>query len=256
MDAWTLHWLEASGALGEFRKQLTEEFEIAYEAISRWMPAPRLDALIQRLPGETIAELGLVGRAYRSTMFSMTFDPDNPNFAASLKHGAVHRHVIHEVHHCLRMAGPGYGWTLGEALVSEGLAGQFVRQLLGSEPEPWERAFSLEALRAEPVDLSALGATYYDHNAWFFWYGGQAQVVGVCARRSDGGAMVGGGGAAGCVHLGQRPRARHPRGCARPRVDPQSLIGTGSPAPAGFTDIKPSSAHHLPATFPRYCPRQ
>lgn len=167
MDAWTLHWLEASGALGEFRKQLTEEFEIAYEAISRWMPAPRLDALIQRLPGETIAELGLVGRAYRSTMFSMTFDPDNPNFAASLKHGAVHRHVIHEVHHCLRMAGPGYGWTLGEALVSEGLAGQFVRQLLGSEPEPWERAFSLEALRAEPVDLSALGATYYDHNAWF-----------------------------------------------------------------------------------------
>jgi hypothetical protein len=168
MDAWTLHWLEASGALGEFRKPLTEEFEIAYEAISRWMPAPRLDALIQRLPGETIAELGLVGRAYRSTMFSMTFDPDNPNFAASLKHGAVHRHVMHEVHHCLRMAGPGYGWTLGEALVSEGLAGQFVRQLLGSEPEPWERAFSLEALRAEPVDLSALEATYYDHNAWFF----------------------------------------------------------------------------------------
>lgn len=178
MDAWTLHWLEASGSLDEFRGELVAEFEIAYSAISRSMPAPLLDVLIQRLPGETIAELGLVGRAYRSTMFSMTLDPDNPNFATSLRDGAVHRHIVHEVHHCLRMAGPGYGWTLGEALISEGLAGQFVRHLLGSEPEAWERALSLDELRAAPVDLDELETTYYDHSAWFFGTGDKPRWFG------------------------------------------------------------------------------
>ncbi|XCY77627.1 DUF2268 domain-containing putative Zn-dependent protease [Pseudomonas sp. CBR-F] len=142
MDAWTLHWLEASGSLAQFRPELIREFEVAYEAIAQLLPPPRLDILIQRLPGEILPELGLMGRAYRSTMFSMTLDPDNPNFLTSLRSGALRRHVVHEVHHCLRMAGPGYGWTLGEAMVSEGLAGQFVRQVLGSEPELWERALA------------------------------------------------------------------------------------------------------------------
>ncbi|WP_458375439.1 DUF2268 domain-containing putative Zn-dependent protease [Pseudomonas pergaminensis] len=178
MDAWTLHWLEASGSLAAFRQALTQEFDIAYQAISRCLPAPRLDVLLQRLPGETIAELGLVGRAYRSTMFSLTLDPDNPNFAASLESGAVRRHIVHEVHHCLRMAGPGYGWTLGEALISEGLAGQFVQHVLGSEPEPWERALSLEALQAAPVNMTELAANHYDHSAWFFGNGDKPKWLG------------------------------------------------------------------------------
>ncbi|MNQ60422.1 hypothetical protein D3C85_747010 [compost metagenome] len=178
MDAWTLHWLEASGSLGEIRGDVIDEFDVAYQAISRLLPPPRLDVLIQRLPGETIAEMGLVGRAYRSSMFSMTLDPDNPNFSSSLRNGALQRQVIHEVHHCLRMAGPGYGWTLGEALVTEGLAGQFVRQLLDSEPEPWEQALTAAELARSPLDFRALEATYYDHNEWFFGTGARPRWLG------------------------------------------------------------------------------
>ncbi len=44
--------------------------------------------------------------------------------AASLDDGAFRRTIAHVVHRCLRMAEPGYGRTLGEALVSQGLAGQ------------------------------------------------------------------------------------------------------------------------------------
>lgn len=178
MDAWTLHWLEASGSLADHRAAVLKAFEAAYQAISTLMPAPRLDILIQRLPGETLPEMGLVGRAYRSTMFSMTLDPDNPNFLASLRDGALLRHIVHEVHHCLRMAGPGYGWTLGEAMVSEGLAGQFVRRVLGSEPEPWEQALTVADLRREPVATQALEASYYDHSAWFFGTGEHPRWLG------------------------------------------------------------------------------
>lgn len=178
MDAWTLHWLEASGSLAEFHKELVGEFETAYEALALRMVPPRLDVLVQRLPGETIPELGLVGRAYRSSMFSMTLDPDNPNFIPSLRAGALRRQVIHEVHHCLRMAGPGYGWTLGEALVSEGLAGQFVRYLLNTDPERWEREVGSTELLNSPVGLQALESSYYDHSEWFFGSGNKPKWLG------------------------------------------------------------------------------
>ncbi|SCW73087.1 DUF2268 domain-containing putative Zn-dependent protease [Pseudomonas sp. NFACC05-1] len=178
MEKWTLHWLEASGSLAELRSKLADEFAAAYEAIARLMPPPRLDILIQRLPGETITEMGLVGRAYRSSMFTMTLDPDNPNFFSSLSAGALRRHVIHEVHHCLRMDGPGYGWTLGEALVSEGLAGQFVRHLLGSDPEPWEYAIASADLLRSPARLQALESRHYDHNEWFFGVGDKPKWLG------------------------------------------------------------------------------
>ena len=178
MDAWTLHWLEAGGSLAEVRSEVSDAFAAAHQSIATLIAPPRLDILVQCLPGEALPEMGLVGRAYRSSMFSMTLDPDNPNFPASLRDGALHRHIVHEVHHCLRMGGPGYGWTLGEALVSEGLAGQFVRHLLGSEPEPWEQAIAREHLLHAPAGLKALESSYYDHNAWFFGGSDQPKWLG------------------------------------------------------------------------------
>lgn len=178
MDRWTLHWLEASGSLDDFRAEVIGEFDTACKTVSRLLTPPRLDVLIQRLPGETIPEMGLMGRAYRSTTFSMTLDPDNPNWLPSLRSGALHRQIVHEVHHCLRMAGPGYGWTLGEALVSEGLAGQFVRHLLGSDPEPWEHAVTTAELLRAPVDLQALESGYYNHSEWFFGSGAHPKWLG------------------------------------------------------------------------------
>jgi hypothetical protein len=118
-------------------------------------------------------KIGIAGHIYRRSLFALTLDPDNPNFASSLRDGNLRRHVVHEVHHCLRKGGPGYGNSLGEALVSEGLAGQFVTRLFGTPPEPWERAVE------SPVALSffpaadVMASTTYDHRAWFFGAGGQ-----------------------------------------------------------------------------------
>ncbi|PYE40485.1 putative Zn-dependent protease DUF2268, partial [Rhizobium sp. PP-F2F-G20b] len=136
MDGWTLHWLSASGELDDHRADIVGNFDAAYRTLSGLLPPPRLDILVQWLTGQTIPEMGIVGRAYRDTLFAMTVDPDNPNFATSLQDGALHRQIVHEVHHCLRMAGPdGYGWTLGEALVSEGVysneTGRGFRSLTG-----------------------------------------------------------------------------------------------------------------------------
>jgi hypothetical protein len=73
--------------------------------------------------------------------------------------------------------GPGYGVSLGEALVSEGLSDHFVAQAFPKTPPlPWDhRAMTprQEAglwKRARP-DLAIPGA--YDHPLWFFGAGGK-----------------------------------------------------------------------------------
>ena len=178
MSHWTLHWLEATCSLSPYRDQITENFVRAEALLTSMMPSPRLDILIQNLPGQVIPEAGLLGRAFTDKLFSLSVDPDNPAFEESLHQGTMQRHILHEVHHCLRMAGPGYGLTAGEALVSEGLAGQFVRQLADSSPEIWEVALSEAQLLQWPLPSEVMNQQPYDHAALFFgsgtlprWYG-------------------------------------------------------------------------------------
>ena len=173
MTEWRLHWLEAEGDLQPWHSQIRAEIEATREIVAHLVAPPRLDILIQRLAGAVIPEIGLVGHAYRRGLFALTLDPDNTHFDASLRDGTLRRQVAHEVHHCLRMAGPGYGTRLGEALVSEGLAGHFVSRLFNTGPEAWERAVDAAALQSYFPDREALLSTGYDYAAWFFGAGGQ-----------------------------------------------------------------------------------
>ncbi len=170
---WEVHWLEAEGDLGPWRDHITAELEATRQLIARAVAPPRLYILVQRLTGAVIPEIGMVGHAYRKGLFALTLEPDNTCFVAGLHDGTLLRQVAHEVHHCLRMAGPGYGWTLGEALVSEGLAGRFTGWLFGSPAEPWECAVGTDVLRAHAPDEALLRATGYDHAGWFIGAGGR-----------------------------------------------------------------------------------
>lgn len=169
---WKLHWLEAEGDLSTWHEQIAAEVAATYDMVSRLIMPQRLDILIER-GGMVIPEIGMVGRAYRKGLFALTLDPDNPHFSTSLDDGTLRRQVTHEVHHCFRMGGPGYGRTLGQALVSEGLAGHFTRLLFNNPPEPWECAVTDDLLRAHRPDRDTLSAKWYNHAEWFFAAGGR-----------------------------------------------------------------------------------
>jgi uncharacterized protein YjaZ len=86
-------------------------------------------------------------------------------------HDAIVRCVFHEFHHILRWDGPGYGSTLGAALVSEGLAQHFVHEMMDCGPEPWERILNEPDLyNLEKAAASGFDDDRYDHFEWF--YGG------------------------------------------------------------------------------------
>lgn len=170
---WHLHWLEAEGELTPWRDRIAVEIETARMAVAGVLPPFRLDILVERVAGAVIPEIGTTGRAYRPGLCSLTVDPLNPNFGPSLESGDIRRTIAHEVHHCRRFAGPGYGRTLGEAIVSEGLAGQFAGRLFDAPPEPWECALDDTALRAHLPSAAELRAPNQDHAGWFFGAGGR-----------------------------------------------------------------------------------
>ena len=66
----------------------------------------------------------------------------------------------------------GLGRTLGEALVSEGLAGHFTQLVLGTTPAPWECAFGIDVLMRHFPSAEQLGSPGCSHRAWFFGVGG------------------------------------------------------------------------------------
>ena len=173
---WTLHFLEAEASLEKWRARVIAECRQSHDRLAALLAPelamPRIDVLIERRAGGGIPELGLSGQAFSSHCVSITLNPDNPAFAASLDAGQLSRTLAHEIHHCLRFAAAGYGRTLGEALVSEGLADHFDREANGGAGQIWNHTltpaeWSAVVSLAEPV----LAASRYNHLTWFF--GGQ-----------------------------------------------------------------------------------
>lgn len=168
-DHWTLHWFEAEAEIGAWKPRIEAEIRAAATAIAKQVELPRLDVIITRIPGfEGIPEIGMEGHAYRRGCFSLTVSPDNTNFEAAVEAGHIRTTVTHEVNHCMRMALVGYGLSLGQALVSEGLAGQFTRRILNSQPEPWDVALGRDMIPQFLPTTEELASTEYDHSAWFF----------------------------------------------------------------------------------------
>lgn len=78
----------------------------------------------------------------------------------------------HELHHCVRWAGPGYGPTLAEAVVSEGLACCFEVQFRGGEQPFYARPLAAQdRARVRAAFLEQRDRPGYDHQAWFYGSG-------------------------------------------------------------------------------------
>jgi len=173
MSEWTINWSDTV-ALSPWQAVIEHEIRVTRRAAARLIPLPPLEIEIEHVPSsKVIPELGMVGRCYGPQRFTLSFAPDNDNLVSAIEDGAVRRQVAHEVHHCLRNAGPGYGLSLGEAFVSEGLAGHFVHRLFKTSPELWECALSDDVALSYLPDAAALAATDYDHAGWFFGHGGR-----------------------------------------------------------------------------------
>lgn len=165
--AWQLHFLTARGQLGPWRGAVSEAVEAVRRRVAAVVEPPPLDFVVQSIAGGGIPERGHMGSSPAPGLVFLTLDPANPCLARNMGR-PFERMVAHEVNHAMRWDGPGYGRTLGEALVSEGLAGRFVRHLYADPPEPWEDAAgTAELARGAALARAGWDDRGYDHGRWF-----------------------------------------------------------------------------------------
>lgn len=114
-----------------------------------------------------IPEVGMGGFNPSAHEVQLFADPSLPNLEGVLR-SELRRQLTHEVHHAMRRRTVGYGSTLLEASISEGLADHFSMEASGAEnPPPWASSLTPEEVAAWMPEVVSRSTGSYDHLAWF-----------------------------------------------------------------------------------------
>jgi uncharacterized protein YjaZ len=118
-----------------------------------------------------IPEYGIGGSSPGPNHIYVSFDPDSDKITQK----GLNETLLHEIHHCMRWRSPGFSETLGQAMISEGLACLYEQQHSNDAPIYTKVMLNNEqVMRAKKL----LNSSQYDHSEWFFgakkidkWFG-------------------------------------------------------------------------------------
>ena len=165
--------IDPQGLFSAHHEAIRELLETTYQQVSAQIAVDGVTILVSHDPPRTIVDYGVGGFAPSGFLIEITVDATFPGLGAVLPE-RLPPLAAHELHHAARWRGPGYGSTLLESMISEGLADHFAIELLGTPLQPWSKAFPqhqtehfLDQARPE------LDSTTFDFNAWFFGTGGE-----------------------------------------------------------------------------------
>lgn len=165
---WSIHFMNSRGELTPYQLRIEEALWEVWNRSRTCIPAIHLDVEVVAVINGGIPETGHSGYAPWPGLIRLTIDPTNKNMSQNMGE-PLERVIAHELHHALRWDSVGYGTTLIEALVSEGLSGRFVEELYQNKPEPWECALTdLELKLISSKALVQSDDKKYDHSRWFF----------------------------------------------------------------------------------------
>lgn len=142
-----------------------------------------LDVVVCDYPGLAIEEIGVGGYSPGPNLAFIAIEPGNPEFESWRE--SIPSIIAHELHHTRRWQGPGYGVTLLDSLVSEGLACLYEKEFSGRLPVYAQQTeFDVEALWREAFPLLQRKDL---HAQWFFYgphgrWAGYALGTELCRR--------------------------------------------------------------------------
>ena len=172
MAIWHIHLLNARNDLTRVLPELRAAARDAVAKAGAHADLPRFDLIVRARDGR-VSERNASPVLSGPGLIDIVVDPqrfDQPQ--------AV-RQIVRELHRVVRREAAPHGDSLGEALVSEGLAGHFVTQVLGGRADPADLIQPAQGTaRRAMTEWSRLG---FDHGEWFL---GRGKL-----RRGTGGAL-------------------------------------------------------------------
>ncbi len=139
--------------------------------VEKELNANQIDIIFISASMLAIPEYGIGGNSPGPNHIYVSFDPNSDKITQK----GLTETLLHEIHHCMRWRDPGYGDTLGEAMVSEGLACLYEEQHSGETP-----IYAKVNIKDEHIQQAKelLDSNKYDHSEWFFggkkidrWFG-------------------------------------------------------------------------------------
>jgi uncharacterized protein YjaZ len=163
-----VHLLDAAEHLREHREDILEQTDRTVRRVRELIPVEQVDVMIVENPSWTIPNVGLGGYSPTPNLVQIWLDPNVPDFKHNLEHELAPT-LAHELHHAIRWHNPGYGQTLLEAMVTEGLAQAFEISFRDGQV-PYYAILQNPSRMDELMDLARLKFhnAPYDHNGWFF----------------------------------------------------------------------------------------
>jgi uncharacterized protein YjaZ len=135
--------------------------------VNEAMPTEGMRIIVRSAPANVIPEIGVGGFNPNEDEVIISFDPDFPDLTTTIK-DELPVQIAHEIHHARRRRSVGYGTTLLQAAVSEGLADCFAEEVTGRGPSLWSTALTEEQLNTWLANAKVTwNQTGYDHNSWF-----------------------------------------------------------------------------------------
>jgi uncharacterized protein YjaZ len=165
------HVANATGELDSFLSLIESAVSKVLPIVEKELNAIEIDIFFLSASMLAIPEYGIGGNSPGPNHTYITFDPDSNKITED---GLIET-LLHEIHHCMRWRDPGYGNSLGEAMISEGLACLYEEMHKGSAPIYATVDISTEQI-AEAK--SVISRDTHDHNRWFYgseditrWFG-------------------------------------------------------------------------------------
>ncbi|WP_347137876.1 DUF2268 domain-containing putative Zn-dependent protease [Paracoccus sp. SSK6] len=185
MTIWNIHLLNARHDLTPVLSEIRQAGREAVARASDHADLPDFD-LVLRAQSDRSADGAVQGQAPAPGVIEIALTPDRFDPAH------LTRALVRQIAHLVRWEGPGYGRSLGEALVSEGLAGHFVLQVMGGPPDAIDTVRPAQG--ATRLAMNEWARRDYDHPRWF---GGKGDL-----RRGTGNSL---GHRLIAEHLAQSP---------------------------------------------------
>ena len=159
--------LSAAGSLVAHQAVIEEEVTRTLDAVQPLLGVTTLRISVIADPTMVIPEVGMGGFNPSADEVRLYADPSWPDLESVLRSELLLQ-LAHEIHHAMRRRAIGYGSTLLQAAVSEGLADHFSLEASGgTSPPPWALALTPAELATWIPEVEARATGAYDHAAWF-----------------------------------------------------------------------------------------
>ena len=154
-----------ANASGEFCNEIIDKIDAGFaqgrDIVRNKLDADKIDVFFVNDPMGTMPEIGIGGYSPGPYNIYVSLDPDFKAFSVE----DIVLTMLHETHHCMRWRNPGYGQSLGEAMISEGLATLFEEEHSGIPPIYAKVQIKQDEIEKAKKDLNNKN---YDHTKWFF----------------------------------------------------------------------------------------